>query len=239
MEWTRTDAARRRLVMLGLVLGPVLTAASVVIGLGGAMPESMRASFDVMAMRSGQILAQDLLETVGFAIVLTALAAATLPLRARGSVLGVVGAVLAFTGIAGFALTNGSGLTVVALAQLPDRDAAFHAAAAITSNGPIAVAGTVGWLLEIAGQVGILLVLAGLWRGRIAPPWPLLLAVIGVLVNAVIGTMVATLAADVLLLATCTWVAVLLGRLPRENWLGATTAQPRASGRTAVGTVTG
>ena len=239
MEWTGTDVARRRLVMLGLVLGPVLTTASVVFGLGGGEPESMRTGFDVMATRSGQILAQDLLETVGFAIVLTALAAATLPLRSRGGVLGVVGAVLAFIGIAGFALTNGSGLTVVALAQLPDRNAAFHAAQAITSNGPIAVAGTVGWLLEIAGQVGILLVLAGLWRGRIAPPWPLVLGVVGVLVNAVIGTMVATLAADVLLLAACTWVAVLLGRLPRATWLGAPKAQPQASGRSAVDTMTG
>lgn len=212
----RLDAVRRWLVIAGLILGPVLIVLSVTVGLGPE-PGSMRASFDLMAERAPQILAQDLLETFGFGILLGALVGVAPALRARGSALAFAGAMLSIAGIIGFAMSNAAGLSVVALAQLPDRDAAFQAASAISSTGPIAVIGTVGWILEIAGQLGILLVLAGLWRARVVSWWPLVLGVVGMLVNAVIGTLAASLAADVLLLAVMTWTVVGLTRVPVQD----------------------
>jgi hypothetical protein len=82
----------------------------------------------------------------------------------------------------------------------------------------------------------MLVVLVALWRGRLAPPWPLVLCTVGILVNALVGTMVATLAADVLLLAAAGWVAVTLARLPRDTWLmNARTSPQPASPRPLTG----
>jgi hypothetical protein len=232
MNWTSTEGARRWIVVVGLVLGPVLVVASAAVGLG-PMPDSMRASFDVMAQRAPAILAQDLLETLGFAILLAALAGATRAVHVRGGAIGTLGAVLSVVGITGFGLSNGTGLAVVAHAQLPGRDAAFQAAGAISGGEVIGTAGTVGWILEIVAQLGMLLVLVALWRARLVPIWPAVLCVVGILVNAVVGTIEASLVADVLLLVVLVWVAILLARTPREVWLGEVEAPRR--GRRASG----
>lgn len=205
------EPVRMLLIRIGLVLGPVLVIASLLIGLGPE-PASMRAGFDAMAAHPTIIVIQDVLETVGFAMMLAALAAAAWMLPARGRMFGAVGAVLAVLGIAGFGLSNGAGLAVVALAQLPDRDTAFQVASTISADGPLATASTISWVLEIVAQLGILLVLVALWRAGLTPIWPLLLCVLGVLVNAVLGTMVATLIADVLLLVVGVWVVLGLSR---------------------------
>lgn len=236
MEAIRDQAGRRLLVEIGLVVGPLLAVASVVIGLG-PQPGSMREAFDVMAVRGGAIVAEDLLETLGFTVLLAALAASAGCLRGRGATLGTLGAVLSVVGIAGFGLSNGSGIVLVALAQLPDREAAFQTATALSDGGPLAVISTLGWLLEIVAQIGMLLVMVGLVRGRVIRPWPLVLAVLGVAVNAVGGTLAATLVADVLLVVTMAWVAVALTRtLEPISWLrrGSSTAPSADPARQAV-----
>lgn len=233
MEWKSVDGVRRWFVVVALVLGPVLAVLSVVVGLGPE-PESMRESFDVMATRSPQILAQDLLETAGFALVLAALIGAATALRSRGGALGLIGVVLAYAGIVGFAISNASGLGIVALAQLPDRDAAFETAVAVTSDGPLAVAQTAGMVLEIAGQLGILILILGLWRARLLPLWVLIPVVLGILVNAVVGTLLATLVADVLLLATGAWIAVRLARASHGAWLGTEVPSRRSKAATSA-----
>src|SRR5690606_11802647 len=139
-------------------------------------------------------------------------AGATASIRSRGAALGIVGAMLAFLGIAGFGLANGTGVSVLALAQLSDRNAAFDTAMAITQSGPLATASTAGWMLELVGQAGIPLVLLGLFRARIIPIWPVLLCIVGVVLVAVLGTITVTLVADVLLLVVGVWVALRLLR---------------------------
>lgn len=219
MEWTSTDSARKRLVVIGLAVGPVLALVAAILGLGGAQPGSRRASFEVMAERSDAILGQDLLETLGFTITLAALIGATRALRGRGGALGTVGAALGYVGIAGFGLSNGAGLAVVALAQLPDRDAAFQTATTITTSGPLAGASGVGWALEILGQLGLLLILAGLWRARLVPPWPFLLAGLAIVAAGAVGTMTGIAFADVLLLVVGVLVATRLARTTEHAWL--------------------
>lgn len=223
MEWTRTDAARRWIVVSGLVAGPLLAVLSVTvgIGLGG---DSMRAQFASMGAHASTVLTQDVLETAGFVLVLAALAGATGALRVRGGAFGTVGAALAVVGITGFAVSNATGLTVVALAQQPDQDAAFRTAMAVTSQGVLATAGTLGFALELLAQAGMLLVFVGLVRARLASFWVLPITVLGIAVNAVVGTMTATLVADVLLLAVCGWTAVRIARCSHQQWLGQSVA---------------
>nr|WP_274635610.1 hypothetical protein [Microbacterium bovistercoris] len=230
MEFTRTDAARRRIVVGALILGPVLAVTSAAVGLSaGGGDGGMRAQFESMAAHASTILAQDLLETFGFMLTLAALAGATQALRTRGGALGTIGAVLAILGIAGFSMSNATGLAVVALAEQSDQDAAFTMAKAISGGGVIGTAGTVGFVLEVLAQIGMILVIAGLVRARLMPVWVLVPVIVGIGVNAVVGTMAATLVADVLLLATCAWIAVRLARCARSAWLGGDAE--RAQGR--------
>lgn len=218
MHWTRTDATRRMIVVVGLIVGPVLNVLSVAINL--SPPESMRASFDAMAANPGLIVAEDFLETFGFMIVLAAFAGATQALRWRGGTLGTWGAALSIVGIVGFALSNASGFQLAQLAQLPDRDTAFAMAKSMTSGDLAGTVGTVEMTLEVAGQIGILLVIGGLIRARVTKIWPLLFVIVGVIVNATIGLMVTTLIADLLLLAAGTWISVSIARSSHEVWLG-------------------
>ena len=216
MSETTSQPRWRRLTAGALVLGPGLAVLSVITGLAlGPEPESMRATFDFMAAHGSTMLVQDVLEAAGFATVLAGFASAARGLRSRGSTLGMVGSVLVTAGIVGFAMANAIGLSVVALAQLPDRDAAFAAARDITASGPLATLSGIGFALEVAGQLGMLLVLLGLWRARTAPIWPVAIAIVGMVVNAAVGTLAATLVADLLLLILGTWVAATLLRASR------------------------
>jgi hypothetical protein len=203
----------------GLIIGPVLVALSVVINLTPP-GDSMRAQFDAMTANPGLIVAEALLETIGFMIVLAAFAGSAQALRSRGGALGTWGAALSIVGIIGFALSNTTGFEMAAFAQLSDHDAAFETAKSMTSGGMTDMIGTIDMVLEIAGQVGILLVIGGLIRARITKFWPLLFGIVGIIVNAAIGLMVTTLIADLLLVAAGTWVAVALARSTREAWLG-------------------
>ncbi|GAA3770738.1 hypothetical protein GCM10022240_23720 [Microbacterium kribbense] len=143
-----------------------------------------------------------------------------------------LGAALAVVGPAGFSISNATGLTIVALAQQPDRDAAFQTALAVTGDTVLGTVGTVGFVLEIVAQLGMLLVIIGLVRVRLVNAWVLPLPVLGIAVNAVVGTMAATLVADLLRLAAGTWIAIGLARGNRAQWLGAA-PPPAAQGRRA------
>jgi hypothetical protein len=219
MNWTRTDAIRRWIVVAGLIIGPVLLVLSIVINLTPA-GESMRADFDMMGDRSGLIVAEALLETLGFTIALASLAGATQALRTRGGLLGTVGAMLSILGVVGFSYSNANGFTLAELAQLPDRDAAFQTATAIMSSETGGIVGTIATALEVLGQIGIVLVICGLIRARLVRAWSLIPVAIGIVINFAIGDMVTTLVADLLLLATCVWIAVKLARCTPAAWLG-------------------
>jgi len=233
MMWTPSDAVRRWIVVIGLIAGPALLVLSVAINLspGGG---SMRNQFDAMSSRSGLIVAEALLETLGFMIVLASFAGATLALRVRGGALGTWGAVLAIIGIVGFSFSNANGFTLAELAQLPDRDAAFTTAAAITSSDTASFVGTLGMAMEVLGQVGILLIIGGLVRARLVRFWLLLVVVIAMVGNIAIGTMLSTLVADLLLLGVGTWVAVRLARASRSAWLGEEATQSVERARASV-----
>lgn len=222
MHWTRTDTARQRIVVAGLIAGPLLLVLSVAINLT-APTESTRADFDAMTARSGLIVAEAFLESFGFMVVLAALAGAAQALRTRGGALGTWGAVLCMLGIVGFSLSNANGFTLAALAQLPDHDAAFDTTSAIMTGDTMAIAGTITMRLEFAGQAGIILAIIGLIRARLVGVWVLILVAAGIVLNFVGGTMLTTLIADVLLAVVCTWIALRLARVPREVWLGVDT----------------
>jgi N-hydroxyarylamine O-acetyltransferase len=67
MNWTSTDAARRRVVVAGLIAGPaVLLASNAFIVLDA--PGGMRAEFDAMAAQPWLLLVQSVLEALGFTI---------------------------------------------------------------------------------------------------------------------------------------------------------------------------
>lgn len=219
MDWTSADALRRRLVVGGLIAGPLLLIASVAINLT-PQSGSMRTDFDTMGAHPGRIVAEALLEAIGFLVVLACFAGATRPLRGRGGLLGTWGAVCSIAGIVGFSLSNANGFVLAELVQLPDRDAAFATATAIMSSPTANLVGTVGMAMEILGQLGILLVICGLVRARLVRIWLLPIVVVGIVINAAIGTMVSTLVADLLLFAVCAWIAVALLRCSHDVWLG-------------------
>ena len=121
-----------------------------------------------------------------------------------------------------------SGRPYIVMELLEGRDLARH----LDAQGHITPETT----LEIVAQLGMLLVLVALWRGRLIPIWPPVLCVVGILVDAVVGTIEATLVADALLLAVMVWVAILFARIPREVWLG--TAEAPRRGRYASAGIT-
>jgi hypothetical protein len=234
MNWTSTDALRRRIVVIGLIAGPLLLIVSVAINLA-TTPESMQAQFDALAANSTPIVLEALLEALGFAIALASLAGSTQAARSRGGALGTWGAVLAILGIVGFAISNAGGFTLAALAQLPDHEAAFKTAGAFMSTDAMSTLGTVGMVLEILGQIGILLVIGALIRAHLVKFWLLILAVVGIIINVAIGMTVTTLIADVLLLVVTGWIAIALTRASREVWMGepAPTPGPLRTGQPA------
>lgn len=219
MQWTRTDTARRSIVVAGLIIGSVLLALSSAVLLN-TPAESMRASFDAMTANPGLIVTAALLETVGFMIVLASFAGSAQALRSRGGALGTWGAALSIVGIAGFALSNATGFEMAAFAQIPDHDAAFAMAKAVMFGDVSGAIGSIEMVMEIAGQVGIVLVIGGLIRARITKIWPLLIVIAGIVVHFAVGLLVATFIADLLLLVGSTWVAVRLARSTHDAWLG-------------------
>lgn len=225
MHWTPTDAVRRRIVVTGLIIGPVLLVLSVVINFTPPS-DSMRADFDRMGANPNLIVLEALLETLGFMITLAALAGSTQALRSRGGALGTWGAVLSIVGIVGFSFSNANGFTLAELAELPDHDASFATVSAIMSSTTAGTVGTIGMALEILGQIGILLVIGGLIRARLVRVWTLIIVLAGIIINFAGGLMLTTLIADLLLAAACTWVAVSLARCSNEAWLGMPAAIP-------------
>ncbi|MEO6827054.1 MAG: hypothetical protein ABI255_04725, partial [Microbacteriaceae bacterium] len=199
MNWTSTDAARRRIVVFGLIAGPALLIISVAVNLTAPLA-SMRAEFEHMTRTSGLVVVEDLLETIGFMLVLAAFAGSAQALRVRGGALGTWGAALSIVGIVGFALSNAIGFTLAGLAQLPNHDAAFATATALLSGGPMAMVGMVSTVMEVLGQIGMLLVVIGLMRARIVGAWPLVFIIVGAIANVAFGQMLVTLLAYALLL---------------------------------------
>lgn len=230
MNWTQTDGARRRVVMIGLILGPAMLTASNAFVIQ-AQSDSMRAGFDAMTANPTMLLVQSLLEGVGFMITFASFAGAAQATRSRGGALGTWGAALCIVGILGFALSSGRGLTFFALVQLPDHDAGFAAAAAVAGDSANAAIQTV---LTFAGQLGICLVIAGLIRARASRMWPLVMVAAGIVIVTVFGMVLTTVVADILLLAASIWIAVRLGRSSRETWLGQSYPVQVQSARTAV-----
>lgn len=219
MHWTRTDAARRWVVVIGLITGPVLLSLSNAFDIQGA-DDSLRAGFEAMTANPDLLIVQSLLEALGFTIVLSSYAGATHALRARGGALGTWGAVLCVVGILGFGFSTANGLTFHALAQMPNHETGLAAATAIVGDS---LTGMITMIPMLTGQLGIILVISGLMRTRIVPIWPLLLVIVGILVNAAFGLTVTTFIADLLLLAASVWIAIALTRSERTVWLGAPT----------------
>lgn len=218
--WTRVDAVRRLLALSGPILGALMLVAAGVLNLGPA-GDSMRASFEAMAARSGQILVADVLETLGFLFVLASFAALAGVLRRRGAMVATWGAPLCLLGIAGFAMSNATGLGIVGLAQLPDQDAAFATALAAFQGGTGTATGMVETLLEVLGQVGLVLVTVGLVRARVVGWWAVLALAVGMVLDVALGSATGTLVADVLLLVVSAGVVGGLTRAGRGTWLGA------------------
>jgi len=216
MSWTRTDTARRWVVIIGLVVGPVMLTISNAFIIQ-AQGNSMRAVFDAMTANPSILVVQSLLEGIGFMITFASFAGAAQATRLRGGALGTWGAALCIVGILGFALSSGRGLTFFTLAQLPGHDAGFTAAAAVAGDSANS---TIQTVLTLAGQLGICLVIGGLIRARVSRIWPLLLVIAGIIVNSVFGMILTTLVADLMLLAASAWIALALARSSRETWLG-------------------
>lgn len=217
METTSAQSTRRLLVLTALVAGPVLAVASAAIGLG-PQPGSMHEAFEAMGRNGSTILVQDLLEMFGFSLLAVGAIGVTRVIRGRGSILALIGAILSVIGIVGFTMSNTAGMAIVALAQLPDQAAAFSAAAAITSSGPLGLMSTLGWILEIAGQVGGFLIIVALWRARIIPWWPAACVLVALIAVSAIGTIEASLIADVVLLAVMVLIVVRVSRLESTEW---------------------
>ncbi|HWU58139.1 MAG TPA: hypothetical protein VN045_05415 [Microbacteriaceae bacterium] len=216
MNWTRTDSTRRRIVIVGLILGPVMLAVSNAFVIQ-AQGNSMRDVFDAMTANPSMLIVQSLLEGGGFMIAFASFAGAVQATRVRGGALGTWGAALCIVGILGFALSSANGLAFYSLAPLHNHDVGFAAATAVVGDAAIS---TIQMILTLAGQLGICLVIGGLIRARVCRIWPLLLVVAGIIVNMAFSMILTTLVADLLLLAAGTWIAVALARSPHEIWLG-------------------
>jgi len=216
MESTSTDAVRRRIVVTGLILGPLLL---LLLSNAFIIPdaESMEATFDAMAANPWMLLTESLLEAIGFAIAFASYAGAAHALRSRGGALGTVGAALCMVGILGFTLSASGGLFLYVVAGMPDKGAAFAAGSALAADG---VTGTLLMVLMVLGEAGICLLIGGLLRARLVPIWPLLLVLAGVVADNVLGGILASLVADLLLAVASVWVAIALARAPRAAWLG-------------------
>ncbi len=230
MNWTRTDATRRRIAVIGLLVGPCLLALSNAFE---TQPngDSMRSAFDAMTDHPNRLLVQSLLEAIGFMIVLAAYVGTLHALRSRGGALGTWGGALCSVGILGFGFSAFAGTTFYVLAKMPDHDAGFAAAMALVSDG---ANNAIGMALMIAGQIGICLVIGGLIRARVSRVWPLVLVVAGIVVNFTGGLILTTLIADLLLLGASSWVALALARSAKDGSLKAQTQEPELRTSIAV-----
>jgi hypothetical protein len=225
MNPTTTDVIRRRIVVAGLIAGPLLLLVSTAFATSNE--PSARAVFDAIAANPWMPVTESLLEAIGFTVAFACYAGATQALRSRGGALGTVGAVLCMLGVLGFTLSASAGLFLSMVAGMSDEDAGFAAASAIQNGSPAEV---VAMVLMLLGEAGICLIIGGLLRAHLVPIWPLLLVLAGVVAdNLPIGPF-STIASDALLLAASVWVAVLLARTPRPVWLG----EPRPAQEPAV-----
>jgi hypothetical protein len=197
------------MMIMALVLGPAVVTLSAAFILPLPTTDSVHDDFTAMITNRPLLLISSLLEGVGFTITLGGYAAIGQFLRRRGVTLATIGAALCVVGILGFGWAGATGFVLHALTGMTDHDAAFAAAQAIASDP----ANSVSSMLEIVGPIGVLLLMLGLFRARIVPLWPVLVIIAGILANGVIGTVVATFVADLLLLAGSTWVAVYLMRV--------------------------
>jgi len=217
MHSTSTDVTRRRIVVIGLIVGPLLLVLSNAFTIQES--DSMRSTFDAMVASPWMLFAESLLEAVGFTIALASFAGSAHALRARGGALGTVGAVLCMLGILGFSLSAAGGFFLYVVAQLHDKDAGFAAASALKEDG---VTGVLLMVLMVLGEAGICLVIGGLLRAHIVRIWPLLLVLLGVVADNVLPGPLSSIVADLLLLAASVWIAILLVRAPLAVWLGDT-----------------
>lgn len=226
MYATSTDAVRRRIVIAGLIVGPVL----LMLSNAFTIPEtgSMRTDFDAMAANPWMLLTESLLEAIGFATVFASYAASTHALRSRGGGLGTTGAVLCMIGILAFSLSAAGGLFLSVVAQMDDKEAGFAAGSALAADG---VTGTLLIVLMMLGEAGICLVIGGLLRARIVRLWPLLLVLLGIVADNVLPGMLSALVADLLLLVASVWVAIALVRAPIAAWLGEAASAVAVSSR--------
>lgn len=216
MNWTSTDAARRRIVTGGITAGPALLLLSTAFT-APDQPGGMRATFDAMAASPWLLLVESLLEAVGFTVALASYAGATHALRVRGGALGSWGAVLCTIGILGFALSAAGGLFLYVVTQMPDADAGFAAGAALNADG---LTGAIIMVLMFTGEAGIALVIGGLIRARIVAVWPLLIVLLGIVADNVLPSVLSSIVADVALLAASVWIAIALAKAPHDVWLG-------------------
>jgi hypothetical protein len=213
MQNNSTQTFRRRLTIVGLIAGPLITIFGSILVMGVPQDEDMRQSFTNMGEHGNTLLLSDLVVTAGFTITALALISATSLARARGGIVATIGAIMAGFGIAGFGLANGTGLAVIALAQEDDAETAFTFAKSITESGPLVPASGIGWLLEMLGLIGLALVYLGLWRARVVPVWPFVLVLVGSLANIAAPSPVTVLGSVLLACVAGTWTAIRISRL--------------------------
>jgi hypothetical protein len=158
MNWTRTDSTRRRIVIVGLILGPVMLAVSNAFVIQ-AQGNSMRDVFDAMTANPSMLIVQSLLEGGGFMIAFASFAGAVQATRVRGGALGTWGAALCIVGILGFALSSANGLAFYSLAPLHNHDVGFAAATAVVGDAAIS---TIQMILTTL-VADLLLLAAGTW----------------------------------------------------------------------------
>ena len=218
MHSTSTDAVRRRIVVIGLIVGPLLLVLSNAFTIQES--DSMRATFDAMAANPWMLLAESLLEAIGFTIAFASYAGSAHALRSRGGALGTVGAVLCMVGILAFSLSAAGGLFLYVVAQMHDKDAGFAAGSALNQDG---VTGVLLMVLMVLGEAGICLVIGGLLRARIVRIWPLLIVLLGIVADNVLPGTLSSIVSDLLLLAASVWIAIVLARTPLAVWLGEAT----------------
>lgn len=222
MNWTSTDAARRRVVVAGLIAGPAMLLASNAF-IVPDVPGGMRAEFDAMAAQPWLLLVQSLLEAVGFTIAMASYAAVPHALRARGGTFGTWGAALCVIGILGFVLSAAGGLFLYVVARMPDHDAGFAAGAALNADP---VTADLIMVLMLAGEVGVCLVVIGLMRARLVSFWPLVVVIAGIVADYALPSVFSGLVADALLLVASAWIGIALAKAPRDAWLGASAPAP-------------
>jgi hypothetical protein len=186
------------------VLGPLLLVLSALLN---HTPASQSAADVLVAVADhrGSQLAEVLLEMTGFVLTFTACISAAIRLqgRGRGSRVAVAGWVGCLAGLIGFTLVGAEGLVLNALAGMAEHDAAVRAVDATNHSPAVFIA----LPLILIGELGIVAVLAAHRRAGLLPVWPLIAAVLALVVDFAGSSRAMLAVSDLLGLIAVWWLA--------------------------------